>query len=158
MRTLRNRNTDDIARLLLRSIAGAVFTFHGAQKLFGLFGGPGVNGFASYLDSLGIPVPLAIAYLAARGEFCGGLALLAGVGVGLASVPLGITMLVACFALRAGGFDAQKGGFEFPLTLAVLTAAVGLLGSGRYTAREALARLRDKSQSLHLGSTEPSLH
>lgn len=158
MKTLRNQYTNNVALLLLRGIAGAVFTFHGAQKLFGVFGGPGLNGFAGYLGSLGIPFPLANAYLAAGAEFFGGLALLAGFGVGIASVPLVVTMLVACFALRTGGFDSQKGGFEFPLTLAVVTTAVGLLGSGRYTLRAVLARLRDKSQSLQLGSTEPSLH
>lgn len=135
MKTLdiRNSTTHDSALLLLRGITGTVFTYHGAQKLFGLFGGPGLSGFAGYLDSIGIPFALANASLAAGAEFFGGLALLAGVGVGFASVPLVITMLVACSALRANGFDSQKGGFEFPITLGILTAAIGLLGPGRFS-------------------------
>ena len=130
---LRNSTTHDAALLLLRGITGTVFTYHGAQKLFGLFGGAGLTGFAGYLDSIGIPFPLANASLAAGAEFLGGLALLAGVGVGVASLPLIVTMLVACFALRANGFDSQKGGFEFPLTLGIVTAAIGLLGPGRFS-------------------------
>jgi uncharacterized membrane protein YphA (DoxX/SURF4 family) len=63
--------------------------------------------------------------------------LLAGVGVGFASVPLTITMLVACFALRANGFDSQNGGFEFPLALGIVTSVIGLLGPGRFSAGQA---------------------
>jgi putative oxidoreductase len=144
MKTLaiRNSTTHDFALLLLRAIAGTVFAYHGAQKLFGLFGGPGLNGFAGYLGTIGIPFPLANAGLAAGAEFFGGLTLLAGVRVGVVSVPLGITMVVACFALRANGFDSQNGGFEFPLTLGILTAAIGLLGAGRFTLGRPWRRVR----------------
>lgn len=155
--TIRNETTQNLALLLLRAMAGSVFAYHGAQKLFGAFGGPGMEGFAGYIGSLGIPFPVLNAYLAAGAEFFGGLALIAGIGVGVASIPLTVTMLVACFALRAGGFDGQKGGFEFPLTLAVVTAAIGLLGSGRYSLRQAFAEARTRERSLHLGSSEPSL-
>ena len=144
MKTLniRNTTTHDTALLLIRAITGAVFAFHGAQKLFGAFSGPGLEGFAGYLGSLGIPFPMANAWLAASAEFFGGVALLAGVGVGFAAVPLVVTMLVASFALRAGGFDSQKGGFEFPLTLAIVTAGIGLLGPGRFTVAGLLRRAR----------------
>lgn len=155
--TIRNQGSHETALLLLRVMLGTVFAFHGAQKLFGWFGGPGLNGFASYLGSLGIPFPLANAYLAAGTEFIGGLALIAGVFVGFASIPLTITMLVACFALRAGGFDAQKGGFEFPLTLAVMTAAIGLLGAGRFTVTNVGLRTRNEKQSADVSHRQPSL-
>lgn len=144
MKTLniRNSTTNNLALLALRLMTGSVFAFHGAQKLFGLLGGPGLNGFAGYLGLLGMPFPFANACLAAGAEFFGGLALIAGIGVGFASIPLVFTMLVACFALRANGFDAQKGGFEFPLTLAVTSAVIGLLGSGRFNLATAFRRSR----------------
>lgn len=150
-------NTTDIALLLLRGVSGSVFAFHGAQKLFGLFGGPGLNGFAGYLGSIGIPFPMANAWLAAGAEFFGGLALILGVRVGLAAVPLVITMLVACFALRAHGFDAQKGGFEFPLTLAVVTTSIGLLGAGRFAVPVGLASLRQRTSSPDVSVKQASL-
>lgn len=152
---LRNETTRDAALLLLRGITGAVFTFHGAQKLFGAFGGPGLDGFAGYLGTLGLPLPYANALLAGGAEFLGGLALLAGLGVGFAAVPLTITMLVATFALRAGGFDSQKGGFEFPLTLAVLSVAIGLLGAGRFSLSSALRNARVESAKVPV--RQPSL-
>lgn len=146
-----NSVTQDSALLLLRAITGAVFVYHGAQKLFG-----GLDGFAGYLSSLGIPFPQANAGLAASTEFFGGLLLLAGFRVGWASVPLVITMLVACFAHRNGGFNSQNGGMEYPLTLAVVTASIGLLGAGRFTAGQLLLFLRAQSASLDLSQREPA--
>jgi putative oxidoreductase len=147
-----NSFTHDSALLLLRGITGSVFVYHGAQKLFG-----GLEGFAGYVGSLGIPFPQANAVLAASTEFFGGLLLLAGVRVGLAAVPLVITMLVACYAHRAGGFDSQKGGMEYPLTLAIVTASLGLLGAGRFTLGTLVAGLRAKSEPLDLSQREPLL-
>jgi putative oxidoreductase len=148
-----NSFTHDSALLLLRGITGTVFVYHGAQKLFG-----GLQGFAGYLSSLGIPFPQANAIVAASTEFFGGLLLLAGVRVGLVAAPLVITMLVACFTHRAGGFASQNGGMEYPLTLAVVTAAIGLLGSGRFTVVRLLAKLRTRSAALDLSQREPLLH
>ena len=145
-----NSFTHDAALLLLRGITGAVFVYHGAQKLFG-----GLDGFAGYLTSLGIPFPQANAILAASTEFFGGLFLLGGFRVGLTAVPLVITMLVACFAHRAGGFAAADGGMEYPLTLAAVTAAIGLLGAGRFNFGNLVTRLRVKSEPLDLSQTEP---
>ena len=155
--TIRNSVTHDAALLLLRGSAGSVFAFHGAQKLFGAFGGPGLEGFAGYLGSLGMPFPHANAVLAASAEFFGGLALLAGVGVGVAAVPLAATMLVACFVLRSAGFDAQKGGFEFPLTLAVVTIALGLLGPGRFNAGSILERRRTQAVTTRVSARPASV-
>ncbi|MBA4148177.1 MAG: DoxX family protein [Verrucomicrobia bacterium] len=146
-----NQFSHDTALLLLRGITGAVFVFHGAQKLFG-----GLNGFAGYLASLGIPFPQLNAGLAAGVEFFGGLALIVGLRTSWAAIPLVATMLVACFALRNGGFDSQQGGMEFPLTLALVTAAIGLLGAGRFTLGHAVARLRSGSE--RIAERKPLLH
>ena len=128
----RPRNLD-AALLVLRLVVGAVFVFHGAQKLFGAFGGPGIEGFAGYLGSLGVPAPLASAWLAALAEFVGGLALLVGYGVRIASLPLVATMLVASFTAHAGKFSISAGGMEYTLVLATVALALGLTGAGSYS-------------------------
>ena len=65
--------------------------------------------------------------------FFGGILLISGVGVRLAVIPMIMTMLVASFTVHGGAFDMQKGGMEYPLTLAVMLTSLGLSGPGRYT-------------------------
>ena len=125
----------DLGLLALRLMGGTVFAFHGAQKLFGAFGGPGLEGFGGYLESLGVPFPALSAWLAAVTELVGGLALITGFGQRLIAVPLTFTMLVAAFSAHSG-FSAQTGGMEYPLMLAAVSLALGLTGPGRF----ALAR------------------
>lgn len=131
----------DAGLLGIRLMLGVVFTYHGAQKLFGLFGGHGIEGFAGFLASLGMPLPTLNAYMAAGTEFLGGLLLIIGVGSRLASIPLTFTMLVAAFMV-GDGFDALNGGMEYPLTLAVVAAGLGLIGPGRLTLSQAATSLR----------------
>ncbi|MBF2053307.1 MAG: DoxX family protein [Candidatus Sericytochromatia bacterium] len=122
----------DLGLLLLRLSVGAVFVFHGSQKLFGAFGGHGIAGFAGYLGQLGVPLPVMNAWLAASAEFFGGLALLLGLATPLAAVPLTITMLVAGFTAHSG-FDITQGGNEYTLVLASVALALGLNDPGRYS-------------------------
>ncbi len=124
----------DAGRLLLRLSLATVFLFHGAQKLFGLFGGYGIAGTAQFMESIGLPFPSLSATLAGGAEFFGGLAFLTGVGLRVLGVPLTITMLVAAFSLRQS-FDVQAGGMEYPLTLALASAALVLMGPGSFRLR-----------------------
>ena len=119
--------------LLIRLMVGVVFVFHGSQKLFGAFGGPGLEGFAGFLTQLQVPMPMVSAVLAAVAEFGGGLALIAGLGTRFAAVPLVITMLVAAFKVHGSAFSAQAGGLEYALTLAVVSAGLGLTGAGAFS-------------------------
>ncbi len=119
----------DYALLAMRLMLGVVFAFHGAQKLFGIFGGYGISGTAGWMESVGIPFPTLSTWLAGGTEFIGGLALIAGLGQRLLSVPLTITMLVAAWTHT--GFNASSGGMEYPLTLAVFAAGLGVFGPGR---------------------------
>ena len=64
----------DLGRLLLRLMVGAVFIFHGAQKLFGLFGGGGLEATAQYMESIGLPNGKLMAGLAGGAEFFCGIA------------------------------------------------------------------------------------
>lgn len=107
-----------LALTLLRVATGAVFVAHGAQKVLGLFGGPGLEGFAQWGATLGIPSSLA--YAAAFCELIGGLLLLSGIGASLGAILTGCVMLGAIWFVHLDkGFFIQNGGFEYPLILLV---------------------------------------
>lgn len=125
------RGMMDAGLLGMRLMLGVVFMYHGAQKLFGAFGGHGIEGFTGFLESLGMPLPTLNAYMAGGTEFFGGLLLLVGLGTRLVSVPVAFTMLVAVFMVHGSAFGAQNNGMEYPLTLAVVTLGIGLIGPGR---------------------------
>lgn len=125
------RSRTNAALFLLRLSAASVFLFHGSQKLFGLFGGYGIAGTAGWMESLGLPFPTVSATLAGSTELLGGLALLTGFALRPLSIPLAFTMLVGAFTAHQG-FDVTQGGMEYPLVLAALTAALGLLGPGEW--------------------------
>ncbi|MDX2010618.1 MAG: DoxX family protein [Myxococcaceae bacterium] len=122
----------DAGLFLLRLAAGVPLFFHGAQKLFGWFGGGGLSGFADFLAQLGVPWPSVSAVLAAVTEVGGGALLVVGLGFrGL--VPVVVTMLVAAATSARHGYDVMRGGAEYPLTLALLVAALALLGPGAFS-------------------------
>lgn len=121
----------DVGLLLIRVLPGVVFTYHGAQKVFGAFGGPGMEGFAGWLASMNVPMPTVSAWAAGLTEFLGGVALILGLGVRLVGLPLTVTMLVAAFMVHGKAFSAQNNGMEYPLTLAFIAAGLALTGAGR---------------------------
>ncbi len=121
-------SSQDLGLLLIRLMLGVVFIYHGAPKLLG-----GLDGFAGYLASLGVPMPQVSALLAAVAEVGGGLLLIAGVGFRYALWPTVFTMMVASFVAHPGKFSVQDGGMEFALTLGVVTAGLALVGAGRLT-------------------------
>ncbi|HLK55875.1 MAG TPA: DoxX family protein [Chthonomonadaceae bacterium] len=119
----------DWALLFLRIGLGVVFFAHGAQKVFGWFGGPGLANTVGFMGHMGIPAPLA--YISAFTELLGGLGVLLGVLTRLASLGLAINMLVAIFHVHlANGFFADKGGFEYPFTLLMIALALLAAGPG----------------------------
>ena len=123
----------DFALLLIRMMLAAIFIYHGGQKLFGWFGGHGLAGTAVFFAHLGIPHPTLAVILSGATEFFGGLALLFGLGLRLAAIPMAFNMAVACLTVHRGAFDATKGGMEYPLTLFVVLLAMVILGPGRFT-------------------------
>lgn len=123
------RHFQDAGLFLIRAMVGVVFVFHGAQKLFGVWGGPGLEGFTGFLTQLQVPMPAVSAVLAGVAEFGGGLLLIAGLATRLAAVPLIITMLVAAFHVHGQAF-ALPTGMEYALTLGVVTLGLALTGPG----------------------------
>jgi putative oxidoreductase len=118
--------------LALRVPAGIIFAAHGAQKLFGWFGGYGLEGTGQWMDSIGLTPGLLMALLAGAVEFFGGLALIAGLLVRPTAAALAVTMLVAIFSVHLDkGLFVAKNGYEFALALLGITAALAISGAGR---------------------------
>ncbi|MEM7313664.1 MAG: DoxX family protein [Planctomycetota bacterium] len=125
--------SSDSGLFLIRVILGVVFVYHGSQKLFGMFDGASLGGFARYLETLKVPYPAVAAVLAGSAEFLGGLALITGYGMRTMTVPLITTMGVACFLVHRDAFSIQHNGLEYPLTLGVVLVGLFLTGPGRFT-------------------------
>ncbi|HED66188.1 MAG TPA: DoxX family protein [Planctomycetes bacterium] len=134
----RKRDSQDIALLIVRLALAAVFVFHGTQKMFGWFDGPGLDGTAAWMASVGLPLPKVSAILAGSTETLGGLALLLGVLARTASVLLALTMAVAATTLE--GFDSQAGGMEYPLVLLSVLVLLATTGAGRLSVRPSRPR------------------
>ncbi|GEM_PF-42200 len=107
---------------LLRVVIGGIFFKAGAGKLFGLFGGFGIQSAVSFFSDLKIPFPTFNAYLVGITEFAGGIALILGLLTRLAAFPFCITMIVAIFTAHADG------DFYYPLVL--LTSCIALIETG----------------------------
>jgi putative oxidoreductase len=125
--------------LVLRVALGGIFFAHGAQKLFGWFGGRGISGHAGFLETLGLRPARLFAAISGLGEFFGGLGVLSGFLTPLAAAGIIGAMSVAIIKVHLPkGFWNHDGGMEFPLVLAVLAFVIGLIGPGRYSLDRAL--------------------
>src|SRR5262245_37504504 len=125
--------TTDFGLLLIRLVLATVFLFHGSQKLFGAFDGPGIEGFTKVLEGMDVPMPSVSAWLAGLSEFVGGVFLVLGTGMRIAIIPTIITMFVAVIKVHSSAFSAQHNGMEYPLTLGVVLIGLLLTGPGRIT-------------------------
>ncbi len=113
---------------------GLILAAHGAQKLFGWFGGYGLEGTGQWLASIGLEPGYLMALLAGGAEFFGGLALVLGLLTRPAAVVAAFTMLVAIFAVHIGnGLFMANNGYEYALTLFAATVALAIQGAGRFS-------------------------
>jgi putative oxidoreductase len=125
--------------LILRVYLGLLLFGHGAQKLFGWFGGSGVEGTRGMMHKLGYRPHRPMALLAGVTEAGGGLLLALGF-----LTPFAVLAIVGQFTNivlavhRPNGMWNTKGGIEFPLTLLVATAVIGLMGPGRISVDAAI--------------------
>ena len=130
--------------LALRIPVGIIFAAHGAQKLFGWFGGYGLEGTGQWMASIGLNPGYLLALLAGGAEFFGGLALLVGLLVRPASAVLAFAMLVAIFSVHIGnGLFMSNNGYEFALALLAVAVSLVVSGAGRASLDAALARPAD---------------
>ncbi|MGH9871117.1 MAG: DoxX family protein [Pyrinomonadaceae bacterium] len=117
----------------IRLALAAIFFAHGAGKVFGSFGGPGLNNFIN-----SGPAPFSFmkpAWLwwgaAAFGELLGAILVFLGLLTRVGAFLLVCTMLTAIIAVHGPhGFFADKGGYEYPLALLAMSLALLISGGG----------------------------
>ena len=125
--------------LILRLAVGLIVAGHGAQKLFGWWGGPGMTGWTNAMTRMRIRPPVAWAWMSALAELLGGLAVAAGFLNPVGSFGLIGSMLVAMALVHwPKGFWVSKGGYEFNLLIIAAAAAVAIAGPGAYSLDGAL--------------------
>jgi putative oxidoreductase len=145
-RELQDRPAVDWALLVARLAVGIIFMAHGAQKLFGAFGGPGLAGVVQMMGPVG--------YLVAIGEFFGGLGLIVGFLSRFSAAALIVIMLGAIAMVHGKkGFFLDKGGFEYNLALIGLLAPILIAGPGRL----AVARFLPLPKARETGRLTPVL-
>jgi len=106
---------------------------HGAQKLFGMFGGGGLEGTTQFFASLGIPMAGAAALLVGLVEFAGGIAVVLGAWTHIVVLLMAIDMLVAIVTVHLpNGFTGQ-GGYEFNFVLFLVAMTLFFVGPGHYS-------------------------
>jgi putative oxidoreductase len=119
--------------LILRVPVGLTLAAHGSQKLFAWFGGYGLTGTGQWMDSIGFHPGFLMALLAGSAEFFGGLALVLGVLTRPAGLVTAFTMLMAFTHHYPNGLFLANDGFEYALTLFVVTTTLMIQGAGRYS-------------------------
>jgi putative oxidoreductase len=116
---------------LIRMVVGLTLAAHGAQKLFGLFGGHGIAGTGQFFESIGFRPGRVLAAIAGLGELGGGLALALGLLTPFASAAIIATMAVAIWSVHIEkGFFNHAGGYEFPLMIAAIALGIAFTGAG----------------------------
>jgi putative oxidoreductase len=121
----------DIGLLLLRLTVGLTLAAHGAQKLFGWFGGPGLDGAGMFFEKLGFLPGRRHALMAGLAEAGGGLLLALGLATPLAASVVFAVMLVAGVTVHLKrGFFLTSGGYEYTLILGVSGLSLAFTGPG----------------------------
>jgi putative oxidoreductase len=124
---------------IARLVFGGLFAAHGSQKLFGWFGGYGLNGTGAFFEGLGFRPGRLFAAAAGLTECGGGVLMALGLFEPVATAAIISVMLVAIFTVHwSNGLLATSNGVEFPLLYAVLALSLGLTGPGEYSIDAAL--------------------
>jgi putative oxidoreductase len=128
----------DLGLLLLRLGAGGVLAAHGAQKLFGWFGGGGIEGTGQFMESVGYAPGKASATAAGLAEAGGGTLLALGLATPAAGAAAAGAMAGAAAVHTPNGFFNQGGGYEYAATLGLTAAGLAVTGPGRLSVDHAL--------------------
>ncbi|NEU31791.1 DoxX family protein [bacterium LRH843] len=123
----------DTGLLIIRLVIGLSFVGHGAQKLFGSFGGHGLKGTGGWFESIGMKPGVTLALLAGLSEFVGGALFALGLFTPLAGILIAGTMVVAIVKVHGpNGFWSTQNGYEYNLVLLAAAIGIALSGPGRY--------------------------
>jgi putative oxidoreductase len=119
---------------IIRLVVGLVLAAHGAQKLFGWFGGYGLKGTGGWMESIGLKPGYTMALLAGLSEFVGGLLFASGLFTAVGAALIAGTMTVAILKVHLeNGFWVTGNGYEFNLVLIAVVIGVALTGAGAYS-------------------------
>ncbi|WEZ07059.1 DoxX family protein [Priestia flexa] len=122
-----------IGLLLIRLVIGLSFMAHGAQKLFGWFGGHGLKGTGGWFESIGMKPGVRMALIAGLSELVGGALFAVGFLTPLAALMIAGTMLIAIIKVHGpNGYWATQNGYEYNLTLLVVAISIAIIGPGYY--------------------------
>ncbi|MBI4538883.1 MAG: DoxX family protein [Gemmatimonadetes bacterium] len=123
-----------IALLIARVLLGLGIAAHGAQKLFGWFGGYGLGGTAGFFETLGFRPGRSFAAAAGLAEFGGGVLTAAGLLGPIGPALVILVMIVAMVAVHAShGFFVTNNGIEVPLLYAIGNLVLAFTGPGSYS-------------------------
>jgi len=123
----------DFGLLLIRVVVGVLFFGHGAQKLFGWFGGYGLKGTGSWFESIGMKPGVTLALFAGLAELIGGSLFALGLLTPLAGMMIAGTMVMAIVKVHAAnGLWATANGYEYNVTLLAVAIGIALMGPGQY--------------------------
>ncbi len=128
-----------IAATLLRVPVGLVLVAHGSQKLFGWMGGYGLEGTGQWMASVGFEPGYLMALMAGSAEFFGGLALVLGLLTRPAALVLAFMLAMAMTLHVGNGLFMSNNGYEYALTLLVVSLALLIQGGGRFSLDQLLA-------------------
>ncbi|MFG2123548.1 DoxX family protein [Streptomyces sp. NPDC048710] len=122
----------DWGLLLVRLTFGLLMAAHGAQKLFGIFGGNGLTATGRAFASIGYRPGKLFAVMGGTSEFLGGLGLALGLLTPLAAAALIGTMINAMATVTgAHGLWDTNGGVEYSVCITVVAIAIAAIGPGR---------------------------
>ncbi|AZP17331.1 DoxX family protein [Streptomyces aquilus] len=134
----------DLGLLLLRLGTGGVLAAHGAQKLFGWFGGHGLEGTGQFMESVGYAPGKASATAAGLAEAGGGTLLALGLATPAAGAAAAGAMAGASAVHAPNGFFNAEGGFEYAATLGLAATGLAVAGPGRLSLDHAVGHVFDR--------------
>jgi putative oxidoreductase len=138
------------AVLIVRLIIGLGIAAHGAQKLFGWFGGYGIAGTGQFFESLGFRPGVLFATLAGLGEFFGGLLTALGLLNPIGPALIAVVMLTAIFSVHIrNGFFVENKGWELPILYLAGALLIAFTGVDRFSL--------DAAFGLHLWGSSKAL-
>ena len=132
------------AQTIFRVGLGGVLFAHGTQKLFGWFGGGGIEGTSKGMHAMGFRPAKPSAVLAGLGEAGAGLALALGFGTPAAGAAAATTMGVAASVHAPNGFFATEGGLEYPAVLGLAAASFTIGGPGSFSLDSVTGHVLDR--------------
>ncbi|MFC0189218.1 DoxX family protein [Fictibacillus aquaticus] len=120
--------------LIIRLVIGLSLAAHGAQKLFGWFGGYGLKGTGGWLESIGVKPGYTMALVAGLAELAGGLLFASGLFLWAGAGLIAATMVVAIVKVHASnGYWVSQNGYEYNLAIIAAVIGVAMIGAGDYS-------------------------